>query len=322
MYDFIGDIHGHYDKLIALLEKLDYVQQGDQWIHPDGRQPFFLGDYIDRGPQIPQVLQLVFAMCAAGRARAIMGNHELNALAWATPRADADAGSADRAQDSAQQWCRPHTEKNRHQHAATLQQLDDAERAYWIEQFRGLAPFYENSGDAAFRAVHACWHPAAIQRVAQAWQAAGRWSDQLIRAASVDKSAQLYQDCELIMKGLEVPLPDAKTVPDKAGVQRNEVRAQWWRQPASGESIGSWMMPPREEVSDPAPAIPEEQLAIPTPDAPICFIGHYWMPPTETPQPIHPKVACIDFSVGLGGNLCAYRFDGESVASADNMVVV
>ena len=124
------------------------------------------------------------------------------------------------------------------------------------------------------------------------------------------------------MKGLEVPLANGRTVPDKAGVQRNEVRAQWWRKPQPDEAIGAWMMPPRADLSDPVGAINQELLAIPQADDPLCFVGHYWMPPTETPQPIHPKVACIDFSVGLGGNLCAYRFDGESVASADKMVVV
>ena len=43
MYDLIGDIHGHYDKLIALLEKLGYQDVDGIWRHPEGRQPFFLG---------------------------------------------------------------------------------------------------------------------------------------------------------------------------------------------------------------------------------------------------------------------------------------
>ena len=81
MYDIIGDIHGHADKLIALLQKMDYQRVGSSWRHPDGRRLVFAGDYIDRGPGIEQVLQTVRACVDAGDADAIMGNHEFNAMA-------------------------------------------------------------------------------------------------------------------------------------------------------------------------------------------------------------------------------------------------
>ena len=147
MHDLIGDIHGHYDKLIALLEKLGYQDTDGIWRHPEGRQPFFLGDYIDRGPKIAEVLDLVFRLLDAGVARAIAGNHELNALAWATRRAD----DAD--------WCRPHSAKNEHQHEETLRQLSAQERSAYLERFRRLPPSFASTElGHAFRAVHACWH--------------------------------------------------------------------------------------------------------------------------------------------------------------------
>ncbi len=65
-YDLIGDIHGHYDKLVALLSRLGYRDDGEAHRHPEGRKVIFLGDYIDRGPKIREVLHTVRGMVDAG----------------------------------------------------------------------------------------------------------------------------------------------------------------------------------------------------------------------------------------------------------------
>ncbi len=83
MYDLIGDIHGHANELAQLLEKLGYQKTQGIYRHPE-RQVIFLGDFIDRGPQIRQVLETVRPMIEEGHARAVLGNHELNALAYHT----------------------------------------------------------------------------------------------------------------------------------------------------------------------------------------------------------------------------------------------
>jgi serine/threonine protein phosphatase 1 len=44
----VGDIHGCYDKLLALMEKMDIDFESDALV--------FLGDYIDRGPQSFEVV--------------------------------------------------------------------------------------------------------------------------------------------------------------------------------------------------------------------------------------------------------------------------
>jgi protein phosphatase len=76
-FDIIGDIHGCYDELAELLEVLGYVSDGDGATHhPDGRTAVFLGDLVDRGPRIPDVLRLVMAMTSAGTALCVPGNHE------------------------------------------------------------------------------------------------------------------------------------------------------------------------------------------------------------------------------------------------------
>jgi protein phosphatase len=48
--------------------------------HPDGRRVVFLGDLVDRGPRIPDVLRLAMHMTATGNALCVPGNHEVKLL--------------------------------------------------------------------------------------------------------------------------------------------------------------------------------------------------------------------------------------------------
>src|SRR5262249_58643637 len=79
--------HGHADELVQLLRTLGYERAGGVYGHTD-RRLIFLGDFIDRGPQIRRVLEIVRPMVEAGHALAVMGNHELNALAYHTEDRD------------------------------------------------------------------------------------------------------------------------------------------------------------------------------------------------------------------------------------------
>ena len=81
MIDFIGDIHGHADKLLELLEKLGYTTNNGTYCHPT-RKVLFVGDYIDRGPKIRETLEIVKSMVDSENAIALMGNHEYNALCF------------------------------------------------------------------------------------------------------------------------------------------------------------------------------------------------------------------------------------------------
>ncbi|MFL5803130.1 MAG: polynucleotide kinase-phosphatase, partial [Roseiflexaceae bacterium] len=108
-FDIIGDIHGCYAELAELLAQLGYVQTTDHrppttdhrhetadqsgdlrspvsgllspvsglLSHPAGRKAIFLGDLVDRGPNVPGVLRLAMAMVAAGHALAVPGNHDV-----------------------------------------------------------------------------------------------------------------------------------------------------------------------------------------------------------------------------------------------------
>jgi protein phosphatase len=76
-FDIIGDIHGCFDELHALLQTLGYeITPTLEGRHPEGRKVVFLGDLVDRGPKVPEVLKLVMNMTQSGHALAVPGNHD------------------------------------------------------------------------------------------------------------------------------------------------------------------------------------------------------------------------------------------------------
>lgn len=85
-FDIIGDIHGCFEETKALLETLGYYLEpgacydfgrGYRVSHPQGRKVIFLGDIVDRGPAIPEMLRLVMSMVADETALCVPGNHEI-----------------------------------------------------------------------------------------------------------------------------------------------------------------------------------------------------------------------------------------------------
>jgi serine/threonine protein phosphatase 1 len=65
----VGDIHGCYDELGLLLDKIDEHA-------PDANYKIiFVGDYVDRGPNSKEVVEQVMLMQRKGHV-ALMGNHE------------------------------------------------------------------------------------------------------------------------------------------------------------------------------------------------------------------------------------------------------
>lgn len=64
----IGDIHGCHTELEELLNRIDEHANGDYKI-------IFVGDYVDRGPDVKKVVDKVMRMERQGHV-ALMGNHE------------------------------------------------------------------------------------------------------------------------------------------------------------------------------------------------------------------------------------------------------
>src|SRR3954464_15205785 len=95
---------------------MGYQKRNGAWRHPQ-RTAIFLGDFIDRGPQQVKTVNIARRMVESGSALAVMGNHELNAIAWSLPD---PAVPGD--------FLRPHFSsmygaKNRDQHAAFLAEV-------------------------------------------------------------------------------------------------------------------------------------------------------------------------------------------------------
>ncbi|MFF5624793.1 polynucleotide kinase-phosphatase [Microbacterium sp. NPDC012755] len=81
-FDVIGDVHGCRSELETLLGALGYALSRDEQgrpvdaTHPEGRRVVFVGDLVDRGPDVVGVLRLAMGMVASGTALAVAGNHE------------------------------------------------------------------------------------------------------------------------------------------------------------------------------------------------------------------------------------------------------
>ncbi|MCB9235294.1 MAG: polynucleotide kinase-phosphatase [Bacteroidia bacterium] len=84
-FDIIGDVHGCFDELKELLEKLGYqikiqddreLNDGYQVTAPEGRKAVFVGDLVDRGPKVTECLRLAMSMVETGNALCVPGNHE------------------------------------------------------------------------------------------------------------------------------------------------------------------------------------------------------------------------------------------------------
>lgn len=74
--DIIGDIHGCFQELTALLEKLGYYKQNGSYQHADNRVPVFVGDLTDRGPNSLETIALVHQMVITDKsAQYVPGNH-------------------------------------------------------------------------------------------------------------------------------------------------------------------------------------------------------------------------------------------------------
>jgi hypothetical protein len=303
-FDIIGDIHGEYDKLVALLAVLGYSGSTGTWQH-GSRTAIFIGDLIDRGPKQCDTVALVRTMVEAGRARCILGNHEFNAIAWVTPDSDKPG-----------HFLRDHHKPgNRTQHQAFLDVVEGTSLQREITDWFRTLPLWLDLG--GLRVVHACWHEESMD-VLRPYLAPGQTlTADAIRLASIE-GHPVFEALGVVCKGPEVPLPAGLSFVDEGGTVRHDVRVRWWQEDLSTyrrAAIG----PPGDMRLIPDAPMPEEWKGHPYSGVPVVF-GHYWF--TGTPSVISPRFACLDFSVAQGGPLVAYRWDGEAALSSDKLVWV
>jgi hypothetical protein len=310
-YDIIGDIHGYAAPLESLLRRMGYVPYGTSWRAPHGRKAIFVGDLIDRGPEQVRVVETVRSMVDDGQALCVLGNHEFNAIGWATRRLDTGGNPIPESAPDA--WLKKHTARNLGNHAAFLAQVNEgsALHADMIRWFRTLPVALDLGG---IRVAHAWWNDTLVRQLDERLR--DGLDDAFLQAAA-RKGSPEWLAMEGVTKGLEATLPDGLTFVDHSGVERSEVRLRWWLPAGS-----SWRA--TAFVSDEARARLCDRTPVPDCDgfgevegAPV-FIGHYWMDGPRLPQ--SSRVACCDYSVPRPGRLVAYRWEGEAELLAENFV--
>lgn len=290
MYDIIPDIHGQAGKLTGALTRLGYRNRNGGWRHDDpNRTCVFLGDFIDRGPDSAGVVDIVRRMLDAGTARAIMGNHELNAIHFHTAHPGTSAP------------LRPHTDRKLRQHARFLAEfpLGAPATREVIGWMRSLPLFLEIDG---FRAVHACWDEDAIAALKAVSPSGVLNAGELIRAA--DRNDPLHGIVEITTKGPEAELPDGHVFTDKDGTRRGEIRLQWWNAGAASWRDIAMSVPDLNQL--PRSALPANILksVYPASARPV-FFGHYWL--SGAPRLQAANALCLDYSAGGDGPLVSYR---------------
>lgn len=303
MIDLIGDIHGYAEKLEELLVKLGYSKSEGVYSHPE-RKVLFVGDYIDRGPQIRETLSIVKAMVDSDNAIALMGNHEYNAICFNFLKAEGG-------------YLRKHLIKNIIQHYETLKQFQNRQKEYedYIEWFKTLPLYYETE---TFRAVHGSWDNNHIQYLKQTL-VNDRLTDGLI-FQSVKKGTRLYNAIDCTLKGKEMEMPPGLYFTDKDGTKRTEIRIKWWEDPKQ-MTYKSMSVEPIENL----PEIPLDLRALNSTDyyqrdEKKVFFGHCWL--KGAPSFYKANICCLDYSVAKNGKLVAYRLGNEKELKNENLIYV
>ncbi len=312
-YDIISDIHGRFDKLADLMERMGYQPAGEDFIPPAGHKALFLGDLIDTKPGHPlpggvrATLRAVKAMCDAGHALCLMGNHELNAICYHTMGPN-------------REHLRVHGSRNKKTHQGTLDDFPDHAdpagewRTQWMPWLKALPLFLDLGG---LRAIHACWHPGYL-----AGLEGKSLADDGFLLACADKRTPEGEAIEALLKGIEVPLPDPHFFTDHTGTKRKQFRARWWEVPGDDIHCRDLVFPASEQIAE-VPVDPAaRRLFSPYPaDAPPVFFGHYFKPADSPVQSERHNVACLDHSAATGGPLVAYRWKGEARINPAHYIV-
>jgi hypothetical protein len=283
--DVFGDVHGQFEKLVSLLSHLGYSATQGVWRHPS-RTAVFVGDLIDRGPKQVATADLVRAMVEAGAARCILGNHEINAIAWVTPDPEKSG-----------KFLRDHDAPgNRALHQAFLDEIgEDSLRHREVIAWFMTLPLWLDLGEV--RVVHACWHQESMDALRRLLGPNQTVTEELMRMGS-KKGHWVNKALGIVCKGPEIGLSNSPARQENYGEVPQEVRVPWW---LSDESA----MPLWQGRAYAGP--------------PVIF-GHYWF--TGEPTVISAQFVCLDYSAASHGPLVAYRWDGEAKLSSEKLVWV
>ncbi|MEE2731570.1 MAG: metallophosphoesterase [Pseudomonadota bacterium] len=307
-YDIIGDVHGCAEALIRLLQALGYQLHQDVWQHPQ-RKVVFVGDIIDRGPQIRQAMRIVRRMVDAGQAHMVLGNHEFNAVAYSSH-------CHEQVSPRLQRYYRRlghHLKSTLVDYRFHLQEWK--ELIHWL---RHLPIFLEFRH---FRVVHACWDPRRIGQAAACHQGRVLLDGEFL-AKSMLPATEPNRIVERLLKGTEMELPEGQSLLGSDGVRRTRFRTKFWSQAPRtyGDVVFQPDGLPDDLIDQPLTEAEQEHLLQYGSDQKALLVGHYWC--QGQPHIIRPNLACLDYSAVKNGLLVAYRMEAEPQLSNDRFVWV
>jgi hypothetical protein len=297
--DFIGDIHGHFDALEMLFKKMGYEKKNGMYTHSE-RFPVFIGDYIDRGKKILETLKLVRSMHENGSALAIMGNHEYNYLCY-------------HLKDENDKPFRENSTKNEEQLDETNKALSElTERESYLSWMASLPITLETEN---YRAVHAQWNDESAEALKKS-EIKKFNRDGLI---NLYNNKALVKEVDVLLKGLEIKLPESLYYKDHQGHERKESRVKWWKATPGNKFSDVFASIPEELMDKDISAFkPDYKGFYKETEKPV-FFGHYWLRPNDFGLTAS-NACCVDFSIAKEGLLAAYRFSGESILNSKNLV--
>jgi hypothetical protein len=304
MYDIIGDVHGYASLLKKLLLKMGYVKVNGHFAHTS-RKAIFVGDFINRGPEIRKTIRIIRAMVENGSALAILGNHEINAIIYHLK----DKQGFSLVKQPSKYFLSLYKTINEY----SLNSTEWREHLKWMRSL----PLYLDLGE--IRVVHACWSDNAV-RVADSLYDEGKIKKKVFRKIHRKTDTEISKSVWLLTKGVNLKLPgDLKIISNK-GISPRSIRTQWWDE-LEGKTFEQLSFESKFKL--PEYTVPHEILPVTYPypeNAPIVFIGHYCR--GKGPHILKPNVCCVDSCVTGTKRLLAYQWNGEKELILNNLVQV
>ncbi len=302
MYDIIGDVHGYASLLKKLLLQIGYTKTENGYSHPD-RKAIFVGDFVNRGPEIRKSVKMIRKMVQNGNAYAILGNHEIYAITYSLKEKDGSFVVKSKSKD--------YLALNK-----TIREFSGFKEE-WKEAVEWMLklPLYLDLGE--IRVVHACWSDSAIEWLKDV-ELKGKSANDIFRKVYKKPKSISNKNISLLTKGIDFKMPGNIRIVNNKGVSPRSFRLRWWENPEGmtfeSMSFESKFILPEYEI--PKHLTPEVQ---PYPEiSPIVFFGHYCR--YNGPFIIKPNICCVDSCVAGSKILTAYKWNGEKVLDPNNLI--
>jgi hypothetical protein len=304
IFDIIGDVHGHASHLTKLLKIIGYKNRKGSFKHPE-RKAIFVGDFINRGPEIKNTIRIIRSMVEDGNALAILGNHELNALIYQLK--DKNGKRLVKSSDK--------------YFMSLLKTLNEfkGEKQEWkshLKWMRTLPLYIDNKG---FRVIHACWSGNAIKNINTIHEE-GKIRKKTLKKIQLEQKGELAKSIWTLTKGVSLKLPRDLRIKTNKGNSPRSFRVKWWEKERnltfrdfSFES--KYKMPNYSIPSEIIPEIyPYRKREVPL------FFGHYCK--GSGPYIIKSNLCCVDSCVVNTKILTAYSWEGENKLLNEHLIQV